>query len=124
MATPGSNILNRALRIIAAQSFEYYKFLSRAVNDIGLDVAIYAYPLPTRGSVQAVPRNLFEQYGLEFNKQYLMFYVSQSILDVTRDVSGDQIAYAGNRYQCLSKTDWLAQDGWVGVISVLIPSPS
>src|SRR5690349_13786632 len=95
---------------IGRQRFLYYKFQSRTPNDIGQDVASYAAPVILSGSVQPVPRNLYEQYGLDLQRYYVNFYVSKSMLDVARDVSGDQIDFDGTRFECLSKTDWFAQD--------------
>ncbi len=118
---PGQNILNAALSIIARQSFDYYAFQSRTPNAIGQDVATYAAPVTLTGSVQPVPRNLYQIYGLDFDKYYLTFYVSQAVMDVARDVSGDAMVFNGNYYQCLQKTDWFPQDDWVSVLAVQVP---
>jgi hypothetical protein len=118
MPVPGSNILNTAMRAIAKQSFTYYAFLSRTPNQIGQDVTKYDSPMTMQGSVQPVPRTLYQAYGLDFQRYYLNFYVSKSVLDVSRDISGDQIAFNGRRFQCMSKTDWFGQDGWVAVLAI------
>lgn len=117
---PGSNLLNSALRVIASQSINYYQFTGRGLNDIGQNVAQYAAAQIIRGSFQPVPRNLYQNLGLDFNNIYVNFYVSKNILDVQRDVSGDQISYCGKRYQVLSATDWSGIDGWTGVLCVQI----
>lgn len=115
---PGSNILNLALSVIARAPFDYYAFTSRSVNELGQYQANYAAPVPLTGSVQPVPRTLYEQYGLDFQKNYLLFYVSQLVIDVQRDVSGDLMNFGGNTYQCLSNVNWFAMDGWVCVLAV------
>ncbi len=112
------NLLNAALSLTGSQSFQYIQYIGRVDNGIGQDIAQYAAPIQLYGNVQAVPRNLFEVYGLDFQSQYLMFYVSRQILDVERDVSGDTIQYANAKYQCKSQTDWNAQNGWTAVIAV------
>ena len=117
---PGQNILNMALSVIAPSSFQYYAFLSRTPNDIGQDVTSYAEPVTLLGSVQPVPRNLFEAYGLDFQRSYVNVYVSKGILDIARDVSGDQIQFNGFTYQCLSITDWQPIDGWDQVLCVKV----
>ena len=119
---PGQNILLAALSILGKQCFQYFPFLSRTPNSIGQDVATYSAPVPVTGSVQPVPRNLYQQYGLEFDRYYLTVFVPQCIIDVDRDVSGDALLYNCNYYQVLSKTDWFPQDGWVQVLAVRIPS--
>jgi hypothetical protein len=120
---PGANLLGMALRLLSSQNFDYFAFLSRGTNDIGQDLANYAEPQSLAGSVQPVPRSLFQLYGLDFDRNYLTFYVSQDVIDVTRDVSGDQMFFNGNTYQCIQKTDWFPQDGWTAVLAVQVPTP-
>ena len=119
---PGSNILSAALSIIGAQSFTYHAFVSRSTNAVGYDVPVYAAGVATTGSVQPIPRVLYEQYGLDLQKNYVNFFVSKSVVDITRDVSGDYFVYNNKRFQCQSKTDWFAQDSWVQILCVEIPN--
>ena len=119
---PGQNILAQALTLIAAQSFQYYAFANRSLQPNGQYLPNYAAPLSLFGSVQPVPRYLYEEYGLEFQRNYNIFYVEQNVIDVDRDVSGDLMNFGGNSYQCLSKTNWFAQDGWDAILCVQIPT--
>lgn len=112
------SLLDRALRIIKKQPIAYYRAASISTNDIGLDVSTYQSPVTIYGSVQAVPRSLYQYLGLDLQKNYINVHVSADIVDVKRDVSGDQISFNGKRYQCESKTDWFAVDGWVSVLCV------
>jgi hypothetical protein len=120
--TPGSNILQTALSVIARSPFAYYAFSGRTANDIGQYQATYNPPLNCCGSVQAVPRNLYNFYGLEFQKYYLKFFCSRDAVDVGRDTSGDMIVYSGNNYQVLSITPWYDIDGWVEILAVQVPN--
>lgn len=117
---PGTNLLDAALTVITGQVVTYYQFTGRATNAIGYDVNTYAAGVALEGSFQPVPRRLYEQYGLDLQKDYATFYAPVNILDVGRDVAGDQIVFNDLRYQCESTNDWYAQDGWVGVLCVLI----
>jgi hypothetical protein len=117
---PGSNILNQALTIIAAQTITYYRALDRTLNNVGQNVTQYAPPSDIRGSFQPVPRRLYQQFGLDLQKDYWVFYTSNNLLDVQRDVSGDQIAFQDRRYQCESATAWYGIDGWVGMFCVMV----
>ncbi len=116
----GGNILNLALSIIGNQSFQYKAFLARTPNEIGLDVSTYATPVTLNGNVQPVPRQLYQQYGLDFQRNYFTFFVSKNILDVDRDVSGDQIISGGVTFQVISKTDWYAANGWDSFLAVQV----
>ena len=121
---PGANILSMALTAIGKSSFSYLAFVSRTPNSIGQDIASYAPAATLQGSVQPVPRSLYQQYGLDFQRNYINVYVSKAVIDVTRDVSGDMIAFNGNSYQCLSVTPWVAIDGWNSVLCVQAPAPT
>jgi hypothetical protein len=120
---PGSNLLQTALSILARQSFQYYAFQSRSPNAIGQDVTTYNPPVTMTGSVQPVPRSLYQSYGLDFQRNYVNVYVPQAILDIARDVSGDQIAFQGATYQCVSRTPWVGIDGWDAVLCVQVLTP-
>lgn len=114
------NLLNMAMSIVGMQQFTWYRFLSRADNGVGIDVTQYESPLLISGQVQAVPRNLYEKYGLDFQRKYVTFFISRDTLDVERDVSGDQIKYNNSTYQCLSNTDWFEINGWSSIMAVQI----
>lgn len=122
MMVPGSNLLNAALRVIAPQVVQYYAFTGRTTNANGYDVSTYAAPVNLAGSLQAVQRELYEKMGLDFQVNYVNFYISRNTLDVARDVSGDQIVYAGRKYNCLSRTPWFAQDGWDAILCAEVPN--
>lgn len=117
---PGQNLLNMALTLIARQTLLYYKFAARVQNSIGQDVTVYSAPLLITGSWQPVPRQLYQIYGLDLQKEYFTFYTSNDVLDVQRNVSGDQVAFNGKRYQCESNNDWYELDKWKGILCVYV----
>lgn len=117
---PGVNLLNLALSVIQQQTVIYYKFDERTVNDVGQYQSSFENGVEIVGSFQPVPRNLYRTYGLDFQKEYYTFYTSNDLLDLQRDVSGDQIEFMGKRYQCESNNDWFKLDGWKGVLCVNI----
>lgn len=118
MKVPGSNLLRQATRVIAQQQFDYYQFRSREPNAIGLDVTTYNPVQILRGSVQPLDRKIAEQMGLDLQETYYHFYISHKIIDVDRDVSGDQFFFNGYSFQCLSITPWGNIDGWNKVLAI------
>lgn len=120
MSIPGANILSMALTAIARQSFQYYSFADRTVQPNGQYLATYNAPVILTGSAQPLTHELVREYGLDFERNYYNFYVSQSLIDLQRDVSGDQIQFACNTYQCLKVTPWFGIDGWVAVLCVQV----
>lgn len=119
---PGGNILNMAMSVIQKQDFTYQPFKTRTLNEIGNFVADYDSGIPVKGSVQPVPRNLYQGMGLDFEKNYFNFFVPADIFDVERDISGDQFIFQCKNFQCESKTAWYGIDGWVQVLCVEVPS--
>ena len=117
---PGSNILNAALSVIGSQYFDYYKFLARQTNTIGVDVTVYENPILLSGSIQPVPQNTYAAMGLDFQKNYINIYVSKDTLDINRDISGDKIIFNNEQYKCVSNTDWFAMDGWTSILAVKV----
>ena len=117
---PGSNILQQALQVIAKQPFNYFAFASRSLQPNGQYLNNYAAPLALTGSVQAVPRSVYEREGLLFDKMYLKIYVSQNVIDISRNNAGDQIQFNGNVYTCESITPWDAIDGWVEILCIQV----
>ena len=122
MQVPGSNLLNRASRLITLQSLSYIKFSSRTANGIGLWVNTYATPVTIKGSVQSLSRQLMQMLGLDLQRHYVNIYVPQSVIDIRRDVSSDKFVYGGATYQGISMTKWLLQDGWNEILCVEVPS--
>ena len=120
MSVYDSNLLEDALSIIGYQTVSYYSFAGRTTNSIGLDVASYAPVISISGSVQAVPRHIYEKMGLDFQANYVTLFLSKNSVDIQRDVSGDLFDYNGKRFQVLSKTDWFGQNDWVSLLAVQI----
>lgn len=116
MIVPGSNILNKATQVIARQTLTWHRFTERVPNEAGQLVSKYAPAVVIRGSFQPVPRSHYMNLGLDFNKSYFNFYAPANILDIERDVSGDQLIFSGYRYQVQSATPWISIDGWIAVL--------
>jgi len=115
---PSSNILAQALTVIHPMPVKYFQFTGRGVNDIGLDVSTYADPITVYGSVQAVNRSVYENLGLDWQKNYVNLFMKRLITDINRNQSGDQIEWMGRRFECKSETNWYNIDGWVEVLCV------
>jgi hypothetical protein len=118
MSVPGSNLLTMAFTVIAQQTISYFKENGRTLNVNGQWVTTYDAPVTIKGSFQPVAKNLYEKYGLDFQKEYFNLYAPNSIVDLDRDVSGDQIVYNSTLFQCQSNTEWFTIDGWKAILCV------
>lgn len=122
---PGSNLLAAAFTMVAAQPFDYQPYQARTVNGVGLYETTYGARVTLEGSIQAVPRNVYQEYGLDLQKNYVRVFVSLDVVDITRDTSGDRIFWNGREYQITSQVDWFNIDGWVSFIAVDVgPDPN
>jgi hypothetical protein len=126
MSLLSSNLLNAAARLIPLQPIVWTAWSgTTAPNDIGVLVPAYSAPVTLNASVQPVPRTLYEDLGLDFQKNYRMIYCSQSFQDLERASTPDFIDYGGRRYNVLSNTDWQSANGWQGSVCIDVgPTPS
>lgn len=114
----GSNLLSVALGIIGTSTVNIYRFTGRSRNSIGNLVSRFAAPVQAHVSVQAVPRQLMHQLGLDMQKSYIMVYAVDRISDILRDTSGDLVEWNNVFWQTESSTEWYNIDGWQSTICV------
>lgn len=120
MTVPGLNVLATSFRLISPQTVLYYPTIGRSLNSVGQDVTAYAAPFNIVGSFQPVPKTLYKILGLDFQKNYVNFFTNTPLVDIHRNVSGDQIVFNNLRYQCESSTPWFNMDKWVAILCVEI----
>ena len=118
MPIPGNNIYQQATAIIARQTYDYYQFIGTAIDARGRQTSQYNPAVTLADSIQAVPRELYQDLGLDFERDTIRIYTDNQLFAIERDYSGDQIDYRGARFQLLSDTDWQSQDGWREIFAV------
>jgi hypothetical protein len=120
MRVPGSNLLKTALRVIGSTAVEWFQFQGQTTGPTGLVTSSYAESVTVeKGSVQPVPRDRYQQWGLDYAKSYVTWYVPNfDAKSITRDPNGngDVIEWNNRRYQCIGDNPWFAIDGWNGVL--------
>jgi hypothetical protein len=110
-----------ASSIIGLQSVTWKKYVSRTINDVGKYVSVYDAGTTIKASVQPVSRSVYEQNGLDLQKNYINIYTAEPMVDLKRDHSSDRILYNGGTYQLPSNQgDWFAVDGWNAYLAVQI----
>lgn len=117
---PGSNLLNTAMRLIAPQSLQFYSYQSRSTNDVGVLKSNYLDPIELLGSFQPIPRTIYTYMGLDFSKQYFMFYASSDMQALNRGKAGDVLKFNNKFFEVISDTSWYPIDGWNGIMCVLL----
>lgn len=121
---PGVNLLRMARRLIHFEKIQYLKWIVSTDDAAGIVTPKYATPVTIEASVQPTPRNMYEQLGLDLQKNYFTVYASVPLRDLMRNGNCDMIDYAGRRLNVESNTDWFNADGWRGALCVDIgPTP-
>lgn len=133
MNIPGSNILSMALTVIAPQPVNWFKFIGHDIGPTGLSTATYNDPQTVKiGSLQIVSRDRYEDYGLDWQKNYVTWFVPNiKAVPVQRNPDGDGdviewpvnadgslIAGASRRWQLISDTPWSYIDGWTYILAI------
>lgn len=117
---PGANQLAMALSILQPTSVQFYPFVSRSVNAIGLEVSTYGEPVTLEGSVQALPRTEYERLGLDLAREYVTFFAQANMQNSGRDRENDYLAWSGAKWDIVNVTAWYGIDGWSEVLAVKI----
>lgn len=116
-----SNLLKQALNLIPGESYEYLKYKSDEVNDLGISVATYEEAVtvtPDNGIVQSLENSLYQQLGLDLEKNYKIFYGALNIKSNETQEHPDRFIYKGATYETVRNTNWFEYDGWSGVLAV------
>lgn len=115
------NLLAMAAQLIPLQTISLKRYTGRTINDTGREVSAFAAAVSIQASVQPVSRSVYEQFGLDFQKDYITVFSTSLITDVGRDVAPDAITYDGKEYQMLSNQGaWMAYNGWNYLLAVRI----
>lgn len=122
MNIPGANLLSVALRVIQPQTLQHEAFVSREVNSAGDFVSVFAAPVDITGSMQAINKKLYQQFGLNLSKNYSTLYTSANVEPTSRDREGDRVRHGGKLWQCESDMDWGSVDGWRSLLCVEVPA--
>jgi hypothetical protein len=117
---PGSNLFNRAARLIRLSPVDYYAQAARSINATGQWIATYNPAVPLPASVQAVPRDTYVQKGLDLQRNYVTVFAAVDAVDLERDAQGDRFVFDGREYQLESENSWYLRDGWAECLAVEI----
>lgn len=116
-----SNLLKKALKLIPGESYQYIKFLGEEPNAMGVMIPTYAEAVtitPANGMVQSPENSLYQQLGLDLDKNYKIFYGAVSIKGNEEQPQPDRFIYDGKTFETVRNTDWFNYDGWCGVLAV------
>ena len=117
---PGSNLLGQALGAITPQLVIHYAATGRTTNAQGRETVTFAPAAPVYGSFQPLSAARAVAAGLDAAKSYSTFYAQQPFAAPSREGPADLLVYGGNQWRVVDVLSWFAQDGWEGVVAVLV----
>lgn len=120
------NVLNPAMAATSIlgcnKTFTFYKWLGSTVDEMGRDVPNYDEAITLTGSVQAVPNKMYEQLGLDFNKNYKTVFCSALIQSIAENIQPDRIIYDGRTYDVVENKNWYETNGYTKILIVEVKS--
>jgi len=117
MIIPGSNLLGMAFGVIGQQEVQWERFIGNVENPLGQLVPTYADPEAIGGSIQSMDARDVQRLGLDMRSTYMTLYTMEPVEGIAKEGrQPDKISYAGNAYDVVGETDWMAQDGWKALV--------
>lgn len=100
------------------KTFQYYRYQETIGDDMGRDVPRYADPKSVTGSVQAVSNKMYEQLGLDLNKNYKIIYSSELIQSIAEKIQPDRIVYDNRTFEVVENKNWYETNGYTKILIV------
>lgn len=100
------------------KSFDFYKFSGSELDEYGRDIPTYAEAVTLTGSIQAVPNKMYEQLGLDLNKNYKTVFCPALMQSIAESLQPDIIVYDGRRYQIVENKNYYETNGWTKALIV------
>lgn len=98
--------------------FKFYKFLTSSLDVYGRDIPEYSEPVTLTGSIQAVPNKMYEQLGLDLDKNYKTVFCPELMRSLAESLQPDIIEYNGGRYQIVENKNYYETNGWTKALMV------
>lgn len=110
------NILPVAMEATAIlgcnKEFEYYDYSGTTTNEIGNEVPVASLPITYTGSIQPVSNKMYEQLGLDLNKNYKVVYCPQLLHSIAEKEVTGRIIYDGKTFDIIENKNWWETNGY------------
>lgn len=120
---PGLNLFAIASGVIARQTVQYRRWVTRSLTVAGEFVDGYADTVDIQGSWQPVETKRIAQLGLDMALEYRALWTSTRIQGIDNDPArgNDQIIADGKTWEpTRTSNDWQSVDGWQEYILVRV----
>lgn len=88
------------------------------INDIGYEVPAIKFQADYIGSVQAVSNKMYEQMGLDLNKNYKLVYCPELILSLAEKEITGRVIYNDRTWDIIENQNWWETNGFTKFIMV------
>lgn len=100
------------------KTFQFLKYKGAAIDPMGRDVPEFEDPVTLTGSIQPVSNKMYEQLGLDLNKNYKVIYSPALMQSIAENLQPDRIVFENRTYEITENKDWYSSNGWTKVIAV------
>lgn len=100
------------------KTFLFYKWINIKVDFMGRDVPEFAPPKSMTGSIQPVSNKMYEQLGLDLNKNYKIVYSPELIQSIAEEIQPDRIVYNNRTFEMVENKNWYETNGYTKVLMV------
>lgn len=100
------------------KTFQFLKYKGTAIDLMGRDVPEFEDPVTLTGSIQPVSNKMYEQLGLDLNKNYKVVYSPALMQSIAENLQPDRIVFENRTYEITENKDWYSSNGWTKVIAV------
>lgn len=104
------------------KSFIYQKYKDTVLDEMGRDAPEFEDDVTLSGSIQPVSNKMYEQLGLDLNKNYIVIYSPALMQSIAQSVQPDRIIYNGFTFELVENKDWYGTNGWTKAIAVELKS--
>lgn len=116
------NILPIAMQATAIlgcnKSFTYieYSDTDTTINEIGVEVPVITRRQTYEGSIQPVSNKMYEQMGLELNKNYRVVYCPALLQSIAEKTVAGRILYDNRTWDIIENQNWWDSNGFTKCI--------
>lgn len=100
------------------KTFTFLKYLENSIDPMGRDVPSFADPITYTGSIQAVSNKMYEQLGLDLNKNYKIVFCPALMQSLAENIQPDRIIYNNRTFELVENKNWYETNGWTKVLMV------
>ena len=96
------------------KEFTYIEYSDKdsIINDFGVEIPVVKLEKTYTGSVQPVSNKMYEQMGLDLNKNYKIVYCPELLQSMAEKETTGRIIYDGRQWDIIENQNWFNSNGF------------